>query len=252
MRKLLAALFAAFLFLLPAPKVQAQQQTRTQLISNLPVCWPTNGHGLITAASVRACQTILIDSVSWIWGDITSLAKVGGAAVYNWNWPTTAGSAGQCLVSGGGGAATMTWGVCSGSSITIATNADVWAATANKIIDAQVAQTSLAEQGVGFSTPTYTVDMNAGINFSITLATSGGPFILNNPVNAKAGWSGVIRVTQPASGGPALINTYGNQWLIPNGRTLPTLSTAANAVDKFTFYCTDATHCYLDFAANYQ
>lgn len=47
------------------------------------------------------------------------------AGSWNWNWPVTAGSAGQCLVSQGGGSTAMTWGTCSGggSSITIGTSA---------------------------------------------------------------------------------------------------------------------------------
>lgn len=36
-----------------------------------------------------------------------------GNATFNWNLPTTAGTAGQCLVSQGGGSTSMTWGACS-------------------------------------------------------------------------------------------------------------------------------------------
>jgi hypothetical protein len=44
-----------------------------------------------------------------------SIAPVAPSASYNFNLPNTPGSAGQCLASGGGGSAPMTWTGCSGS-----------------------------------------------------------------------------------------------------------------------------------------
>jgi hypothetical protein len=51
-------------------------------------------------------------------GTIT-IQPQSAAGTYNFNLPTTAGSAGQCLTSAGGGTSPMTWGACSGSSATL-------------------------------------------------------------------------------------------------------------------------------------
>jgi hypothetical protein len=52
-------------------------------------------------------------------GDITLHASGG---IYNWNWPTSAGSAGQVLTSQGGGSTAMTWSAPSASSIPSGSN----------------------------------------------------------------------------------------------------------------------------------
>lgn len=53
-------------------------------------------------------------------GTISILGQAA-AGTYNFNLPTTAGSASDCLKSGGGGATAMTWGTCGSTSITIGT-----------------------------------------------------------------------------------------------------------------------------------
>jgi len=76
---------------------------------------------------------------------------------------------------------------------------------------------------------TITPDFSVGNNFSVTLA---GNRTLANPTNLVAGQSGVIFISQDATGGRTL--AYGSSWDFPNG-TVPTLSTAANAVDMLVF-----------------
>ncbi len=49
---------------------------------------------------------------------IITIASQAAAGTYNFNLPTTAGTAGQQLTSGGGGGAPMTWSSASGSGIT--------------------------------------------------------------------------------------------------------------------------------------
>jgi hypothetical protein len=60
---------------------------------------------------------------------VISLIAQDTAGTYNWNWPTTAGSANQCLTSQGGGASVMTWASCGGalSGITAASAANTLA-----------------------------------------------------------------------------------------------------------------------------
>lgn len=83
-----------------------------------------------------------------------------------------------------------------------------------------------------------------GNTFTVTL---GGNRVLANPTNLQAGTWLAWRVTQDANGSRIL--TYGTafRWL---GRTAPTLSTAANAVDWIVGY-TDGTTIQAVFLADF-
>lgn len=76
---------------------------------------------------------------------------------------------------------------------------------------------------------TITPDFSAGNNFSVTL---GGNRTLANPTGLTAGQSGVIYLTQDATGSRTL--AYGSSWKFPNG-TAPTLTTTANAIDVLVY-----------------
>jgi hypothetical protein len=83
-------------------------------------------------------------------------------------------------------------------------------------------------------------------NFTLTL---GGNRTLANPSNLTAGQSGSIFIVQDATGSRTL--AYGNQYDFIGG-TAPTLSTAANAVDRIDYVVrtTGSIHCV--FTANYS
>ena len=76
---------------------------------------------------------------------------------------------------------------------------------------------------------TIAVDFATGINFRVTLA---GNRTLGAPTNLKDGQSGIIRVKQDATGSRTL--AFNTAYKFPGG-TVPTLSTAANAVDRFAY-----------------
>lgn len=76
---------------------------------------------------------------------------------------------------------------------------------------------------------TIAVDMSVGNNFSVTL---GGSRTLGNPTNLTAGQSGVIFITQDATGLRTL--AFSSYWDFPN-LTAPTLTTTANAVDVLVY-----------------
>lgn len=76
---------------------------------------------------------------------------------------------------------------------------------------------------------TIALDLNTGINFKVTLA---GNRTLGNPTNAKSGQSGLIHVTQDATGSRTL--TYGSNYRIVDGPVV--LSTATNAVDVLSYF----------------
>ena len=76
---------------------------------------------------------------------------------------------------------------------------------------------------------TIAVDFNSSNNFSVTLA---GNRTLGQPSNQVAGQSGSVFVTQDGTGSRTL--AYHADWDFAGG-TAPTLSTAANAVDRLDY-----------------
>jgi len=105
-----------------------------------------------------------------------------------------------------------------------------------------------SEQFVTALTPgaTVTIDFSVGNHFSITLDQNTR---FNNPTTENVGQSGTITITQPGSGGP-YTGSWGtsgqtSQFLWAGGGTPPTLSTAANAVDRIDYVvvAADKIHC---------
>jgi hypothetical protein len=82
---------------------------------------------------------------------------------------------------------------------------------------------------------TITPNFAAANNFSVTL---GGSRTLANPTNLTAGQSGIIKITQDATGSRTL--AFGSYWKFSNG-TAPTLTTTANAVDVLAYYVDSST-----------
>lgn len=112
---------------------------------------------------------------------------------------------------------------------TEASNAEVWdGVVATKMLTPNRLYASAAEQALTDGV-TITPDFNTGINFGVTLA---GNRTLANPTNAKSGQSGLIHVTQDATGSRTL--AYGTNWKFAGGA--PTLSTAANAIDVISYF----------------
>jgi hypothetical protein len=93
---------------------------------------------------------------------------------------------------------------------------------------------------------TITPDFAVANNFSVTL---GGNRTLANPSNLTAGQSGSIFITQDGTGSRTL--AYGSQYDFIGG-TAPTLSTAANAVDRIDYIVRSSTSIHCVFTANYS
>jgi len=149
------------------------------------------------------------------------------------------------VADGGTGASTLT-GIIKGSGTSALTTAT--AGTDYAGID--TAQTFTKGQRGEITTltdgSTVTPDMADSNNFSLTL---GGNRTLANPSNLTAGQSGSIFLVQDGTGSRTL--AYGNQYDFIGG-TAPTLSTAANAVDRIDYVVrtTGSIHCV--FTANYS
>jgi len=93
---------------------------------------------------------------------------------------------------------------------------------------------------------TITPDLAADCNFTVTL---GGNRTIANPTNITAGQSGSIFIVQDATGGRTA--SWGSYWDFPGG-TAPTLSTAANAVDRVDYIVRSSTSIHTVFTANYS
>lgn len=113
-----------------------------------------------------------------------------------------------------------------------ATPAEVWAgATSNRVMTPNNTFAAAITQDL-VDGATINIDGDTGINFRVTL---GGNRTLANPTNMKTGQSGIIIVTQDATGGRTL--AFGSNWRFAGGAAVGgILSTAANAVDVISYY----------------
>jgi len=93
---------------------------------------------------------------------------------------------------------------------------------------------------------TITPDMSSNTNFTVTL---GGNRTLANPTNFVSGQTGSIFIVQDGTGSRTL--SWGSYWDFSNG-TAPTLSTAANAVDRVDYVVRSATSIHTVFTSNYS
>jgi hypothetical protein len=149
------------------------------------------------------------------------------------------------VADGGTGASTLT-GIIKGSGTSALTTATVGVDYAG--ID--TTQTFTKGQRGEITTltdgATVTPDMADSNNFTLTL---GGNRTLANPSNLTAGQSGSIFIVQDGTGSRTL--AYGSQYDFIGG-TAPTLTTAANSVDRIDYVVrtTGSIHCV--FTANYS
>ena len=168
-----------------------------------------------------ATPTLTADAVTKAYAD----ALVGGSG---------AGSFTTLTVTGTTTLATALTGVLKGTSgvVAVATAGTDYAGISN-------VQTFTAGQRGGVSAltsgATITPDFATANNFSLTLDTNA---TLANPTNIVAGQSGVIVITQDGTGGRTL--AFGSYWDFSSG-TVPTLTTAANAIDVLVYYVNSTT-----------
>lgn len=93
---------------------------------------------------------------------------------------------------------------------------------------------------------TISVDFSVSNNFTVTL---GGNRTMGNPTNPVIGQSGSIFIVQDATGSRTL--SWSSNWDWSNGNA-PTLSTAANAVDRVDFIVRSSTSIQAVFTAAYS
>ena len=120
----------------------------------------------------------------------------------------------------------------SAAALLEATDGEAWAGTSTSTgISPRRLYTIAVEQSVTYAA-TLTLDFNTGLNFKTTLS---GNVTLANPLNAKSGQSGLIILTQDATGGRTA--SYGTNWKFPSGAASGgVLTTTASAVDALSYF----------------
>lgn len=114
--------------------------------------------------------------------------------------------------------------------------------TASDTIDGVLAATITTLTDGSTITPAF----SDSCNFTVTL---GGNRTLANPTGLVAGQSGSIFVVQDGTGSRTL--AYGSYWDFAAG-VAPTLTTAANAVDRIDYIVRSTTSIHAVMTANYS
>lgn len=133
----------------------------------------------------------------------------------------------------------VTWGNTTGTltkDVAAATASQVWVGTDNKSPATSLTlKNASAIQTLG-DAATVNWDMSQGYNARVTL---GGNRTLATPTNSIAGRTYMLSIYQPSSGGPCTLTMPGTFDF--GGAGTPTLSTAANKIDRLSLYCEDAS-----------
>lgn len=217
------------------------QQINGSIVSNIS--------GSISGLTVNSLSSIL-DTISSTQGNILYRGAASWAAL-------AVGTSGQVLATRGAandpvwisvaGTGTVTSVTC-GTGLTggtfsssgtcaadLANSDNMWQATANKLVDASEL-TSAGRIIPLIDAATIDVDLNTGVNFSVTL---GGNRQLGNPTNAdKPGRTGCFYITQDATGSRTL--SYAANWKFASG-TAPTLSTSGGYLDVLCYQVRTST-----------
>jgi hypothetical protein len=122
-----------------------------------------------------------------------------------------------------------------GAAITLAatfpeaTTADMLANVQSRLVSVRASWNALVSVALT-DAATIAVDLNLGINFTVTIA---GNRVLGNPANGKPGQTGSIFVTQDATGGRVL--SFGANYVPDDLSSYPLLNTPAGSVTELRY-----------------
>jgi hypothetical protein len=193
----------------------------------------TAGEGLTGGGDLSANRTLALTGQALALHQVNTnglVARTGTAAFT----PRTLTAGSGAVVSNGDG-------VSGNPTIAadLATDANIHAGTANKVISAgqiYTANAPVTSSGSG----TYTINMTTGRVFQRTMT---GNTTLANPTTEVAGMSGVIYFIQDATGGRTL--SLSSDWKPINGT--PSIDTGANKVNVFSYYVRSANNISLSY-----
>lgn len=196
-------------------------------VLNRRVMWSASNTGVVSFG-VSTTASGLLDIYGSTSG-VISLSPQAAAGTYNWNWPTTAGTAGQPLLSGGGGLTAMSFGTVgptgggtgfasyavgdllyADTTTSLAKLADV--ATGNALISGGIGaapswgkigiSTHVSGLGTGVATALAVNVGSAGafVTFNGALGTPSSGTVTNLTGTASININGTVGATTPAAG----------------------------------------------------
>jgi hypothetical protein len=173
----------------------------------------TNIAGLFSSGSVDLGQTSVQSGIMNFFGSSSGKVTIkpqAAAGTYNFNLPTTAGSAGQALISQGGGSNAMTWGSLSTGTVTsIATTSPITGGTitstgtiacATCVVSAAGLTTNALVIGTAGTQATASTTTGTGVLTALGVNTgSAGAFVVNGGALGTPSSGTVTNLTGTAS-----------------------------------------------------
>lgn len=156
---------------------------------------------------------------NWMVGIVTAYNSGTGALSFN-----------IVGVNGGVTATDWTLGLSAPSVLMAALTAQIWAGTSNNVALTPAGMFAAAAPVAVADAATITLNLSQGLNWAI--ASFGGNRTLANPTNQKAGQSGVIAISQDATGNRTL--GFGSNWKFPGGA--PSITATPGATDLISYY----------------
>jgi hypothetical protein len=237
-------------------KVNGSKGTAGQVLTSngsaAAASWSSFSASSLSGTSLPA--TIVSSSLTSVGtlGNLTVTGTISGSISGNAATATLAttatniagGAAGSIAYQTSSGATTMLAKGTDGQVLTLAGGVPTWASGGSGGISASSNNTFTAAQRGAVSVltagSTVTPNFDASNNFSLTATSS---FTLANPTGTiTPGQSGIIAISQDASGGRVI--TWGSYWKGAGG-VKPTLSTSSNAVDLISYYVVSATSIFV-------
>ena len=204
-----------------APGTSATSTTQVAIGTGARTWSVQPGKAFVVGQFVTAAQTSAPGN--WMTGQITAYDAGTGSLTMS-----------VLALSGAGAIGDWTIGLSAPMQFIAATAADIWTGTDNRRVVTPASLAAASTVQALADAAVMTPDLSVGLNFTVTL---GGSRTLANPANAQPGDSGVIVVSQDASGSRAL--AYGSAWKFPGGA--PVLSTGARAIDVISYLVVSPT-----------